>query len=132
MLDDCYQGRCDQIVIVSGDSDFIPAIETIRLRFPNITTSVYVPTLGVEFARLSAQLQGRKPSGSTYAQELRAACHKNNDLPIVAFLRSQLPNPVTISEDQELRMPATWSIAYARCFETMLEEMRIEVSQIRR
>ena len=42
MLDDAYQGRCDRQVLVSGDSDLVPAIRMVRQRFPQISTHVYI------------------------------------------------------------------------------------------
>jgi uncharacterized LabA/DUF88 family protein len=35
MLDDAYQDACDQFVLISGDSDLVPGVSTIRTRFPN-------------------------------------------------------------------------------------------------
>lgn len=44
MLDDAYADACDKLVLISGDSDLVPAIETVRRRFPNKKTIVYKPT----------------------------------------------------------------------------------------
>jgi len=33
MLDDAYQDLCDNLVLVSGDSDLVPAIRMIRHRY---------------------------------------------------------------------------------------------------
>ncbi len=30
MIDDAYQGLCDRIILVSGDSDLVPAIELVK------------------------------------------------------------------------------------------------------
>lgn len=43
LLDDAYQDRCDRFVIVSGDSDLVPAIEIVKRRFPKKQVIVYVP-----------------------------------------------------------------------------------------
>jgi uncharacterized LabA/DUF88 family protein len=43
MLDDAYQNLCDQMILVSGDSDLVPALATIRSRFPDKRLFVYVP-----------------------------------------------------------------------------------------
>ena len=34
MLDDAYRDMCDQFVIFSSDSDLVPAVNMVRLRFP--------------------------------------------------------------------------------------------------
>ena len=43
MLDDAYQHQAERMVLVSGDSDLVPAIRTIQERFPTIQVVVYVP-----------------------------------------------------------------------------------------
>jgi uncharacterized LabA/DUF88 family protein len=44
MLDDAYRDMCDQFVIFSGDSDLVPAVNMVRLRFPKKKIIVCVPT----------------------------------------------------------------------------------------
>jgi uncharacterized LabA/DUF88 family protein len=43
MLDDAYQGACDRMILVSGDSDLVPAVKIIKKRYPAIRIFVYVP-----------------------------------------------------------------------------------------
>jgi uncharacterized LabA/DUF88 family protein len=63
MLDDAYQDHCDQFVLVSGDSDLVPAINLVRTRFPLKKVIVYIPHVPA----LS------KTRG--YAVEVRSAAH---------------------------------------------------------
>jgi len=44
MLDDAYRDLCDQFIIFSGDSDLVPAVNMLRLRFPKKKIIVYVPS----------------------------------------------------------------------------------------
>lgn len=43
ILDDAYQDVSDNIVLVSGDSDLVPALHAVKLRFPHKRLIVYVP-----------------------------------------------------------------------------------------
>src|SRR5262249_55964079 len=44
LLDDAYQGRCEVFVVVSGDSDLVPALNLVKSLFPTKKVIVYVPT----------------------------------------------------------------------------------------
>ncbi len=79
MLDDAYQGRCDRIVLVSGDSDLVPAIRMVRARFPSIKTTVYVPAQAPQRA---------------HAVELRTAAHASRELPLNLLSKAQFPTGV--------------------------------------
>ena len=76
MLDDAFRNGCDSQILVSGDSDLVPAVRMIRKRFPTIDTTVYVP----------AQAEQRG-----YAVELRSAAHKNRLLPTNLLKHAQFP-----------------------------------------
>src|SRR3984885_676876 len=43
MLEDVVAGACDQVVIVSGDSDLVPGVEGVRRLAPRVRIVVYVP-----------------------------------------------------------------------------------------
>jgi 6-hydroxy-3-succinoylpyridine 3-monooxygenase len=43
MVDDAYQNACGQLVLISGDSDLVPGVATVRNRFPAKKIIVYVP-----------------------------------------------------------------------------------------
>ncbi len=42
MLDDAYQNECDQLVLITGDSDLVPAVRLVRQRGKKVI--VYVPS----------------------------------------------------------------------------------------
>jgi NYN domain-containing protein len=77
MLDDAYQNACDQMIIFSGDSDLVPAINMVRKRFPAKKIIAYVPS--------------RDPVRGA-AVELRTAAHVNRTLPLHLFAKAQFPN----------------------------------------
>lgn len=43
MLDDAYRDACDHLILFSGDSDLVPALNMVKLRFPKKKITVYVP-----------------------------------------------------------------------------------------
>jgi uncharacterized LabA/DUF88 family protein len=94
MLDDAYQDRCEQIVLVSGDSDLVPAVKMIRSRFPTKRVSVYVP----------AQPHPMR----AFAAELRSVADKHHDLPLNLLRHAQFPNPLPDGRGGFLHKPASW------------------------
>jgi 6-hydroxy-3-succinoylpyridine 3-monooxygenase len=74
MLDDAYQGMCERIVLVSGDSDLVPTVKLVKQRFPNIKITVYVPA---------------RDAVRGAARELRGAADKHLTLPLNLLARSQ-------------------------------------------
>lgn len=93
MLDDAYQGLCEQQVLVSGDSDLVPALQMVRHRFPAIRTVVYVPA--------RTQTRGR-------AFELRGAAHHHRDLPLTLLAKAQFPTRVADGAGGFVEKPAEW------------------------
>jgi hypothetical protein len=84
---------CDNLVLVSGDSDLVPAIRMIRHRYPTKETTVYVPA--------------RDP-GRGAAVELRMAANKNRDLPLNVLPHAQFSNPLPDGYGGFLRRSASW------------------------
>jgi uncharacterized LabA/DUF88 family protein len=93
MLDDAYQDLCDHLVLVSGDSDLVPAVNMVKTRFPLKIVTVYVPT--------------RNPIRGA-AVELRAAADKDRDLPLNLLRIAQLPASVPDGSGGFIVKPATW------------------------
>jgi uncharacterized LabA/DUF88 family protein len=93
MLDDAYQDICDKFVLVSGDSDLVPAVRMIRQRFPGKQIIVYVP----------AQHPAR-----SHAVELRSSAHVNRNLPLNLLKYCQFANPLPDRSGGFLQKPAAW------------------------
>ncbi len=93
MLDDAYQDACDNFVLVSGDSDLVPAIRMIRTRFPTKQITVYVP----------AQNPVRG-----YAVELRSAAQRDRDLPLNLLPRAQFDAQLPDGSGGHINKPASW------------------------
>lgn len=43
MISDAYEGNCDQQVLVSNDSDYVPSVKMIRDKFPSMTVGLIAP-----------------------------------------------------------------------------------------
>lgn len=93
MLDDAYQDLCDHFVLVSGDSDLVPAVRMIRARFPAKQITVYVPA--------------NNPVRS-YAVELRSSAHKNRDFPLNLLPRAQFDAQISDGSGGTLCKPPSW------------------------
>lgn len=93
MIDDAYAGRTDRMIVVSGDSDLVPAIHMVKQRFPMVQVTVYVPS--------------RNPKRGA-AVEIRSAADKHKTLPLNLLARCQLPNPVRGGAQGVIHKPLTW------------------------
>lgn len=93
MVDDAYQNACDQFVLISGDSDLVPAIATVRNRFPAKKIIVYVPC--------------RNPVRGA-AVELRAAAHRSRDLPLILLQHCQFPDSLPDGSGGTVNRPTDW------------------------
>jgi hypothetical protein len=94
ILDDAHRGLADAIVVVSGDSDLVPALQKIRDDFPQIEVSVYVPAA---FNRI----RGKAP-------ELRALAHRPRNFDTFLLARAQLPANILLPDGSTITKPATW------------------------
>lgn len=94
MIDDAYQGLCDRIILVSGDSDLVPAIELVKKRHPQIQVSVYIPATN--------QKRGA-------ACELRNCSDKSHTLtPNNLMEKSQFPTTISTSAITSITKPSSW------------------------
>jgi hypothetical protein len=93
MADDAYRDLCDQFIVFSGDSDLVPAVNMVRLRFPHKKIIVYVPS--------------QNPVRGA-AVELRTSAHVNRTLPAQLLSKSQFPNTIPDGAGGTLTRPASW------------------------
>ncbi len=93
MLDDAYQNLCDHLVVVSGDSDLVPAVNMVKTRFPQKKVTVYVPS--------------RNPVRGA-AVELRASADRDRDLPLILLKHAQLPASIPDGSGGFILKPSTW------------------------
>jgi uncharacterized LabA/DUF88 family protein len=93
MLDDAYRDACDLSILVSGDSDLVPGVNRIKLRFPKKRVLVYVPS--------------RDPMRGA-AVELRASADEHRDFPLAPLAHSQFPRNIPDGSGGILSKPAGW------------------------
>jgi len=93
MLDDVHHHRTDRIVLVSGDSDLVPALEMVKVESPHTELIVYVPS--------------RHPVRGA-AIELRTAADKNKTFPLRLLEVCQFPAEVPDGRGGIIRKPAGW------------------------
>ena len=93
MLDDAYRDRCDRLILVSGDSDLIPAVKMVKRRFNMKKVHVYVPA--------------RDPSRGA-AKELRAETDNDRTLPNELIAHCQFPDEIE-TPTGVISKPTRWS-----------------------
>jgi uncharacterized LabA/DUF88 family protein len=93
MLDDAYQDVCERFVLVSGDSDLVPAVNLVKTRFPRKEVIVYVPA--------RSRVRGA-------AVELRGAADKHRILPLEKLVHAQFPARVADGSGGVIEKPADW------------------------
>lgn len=99
MLDDVYQSRCNRFVLLSGDSDLVPAIELVLNRLPTAKVNVYIP--------VPANKAGARER--SYKRELRNVSTTVRALPTQLLPLSLLPDPVVCQDGTTVSMPTAWS-----------------------
>jgi len=93
MIDDAYQDLCDRLLVVSGDSDLVPAVNRVKTRFPEKQITVYVPSRD-------------RTRGA--AVELRSSADRNRTLPLELLRRCQFPAKLPNGTLEGIRKPPGW------------------------
>ena len=93
MLDDVFHDRADCLVLVSGDSDLVPAVDLVKTHDPTKKIIVYVPS--------------RNPIRGA-ATELRSAADKSRTFPLRLLQVSQFPPEVPDGRGGVIKKPDGW------------------------
>ncbi|NJK72038.1 MAG: NYN domain-containing protein [Synechococcaceae cyanobacterium SM2_3_60] len=93
MLDDANQGACNRMILVSGDSDLVPAVKLVKKRHPEIQVTVYIPA--------SDPRRGA-------ATELRSVADKDKTLPMALLPKAQFPQSLTGASGKNILKPDGW------------------------
>lgn len=89
LLEDAFDDRFEVAIIVSGDSDLVPPIQSVQTRFPDKRLLVAFP-----------------PGRSSH--ELRKVAHAAFRIPKSKITAHRLPNPVVTPAGVALHAPAGW------------------------
>jgi len=95
MIEDAITDKCDRLIVVSGDSDLVPAVKAVKLVNPNKKVIVYVPA--------NNQVRGA-------ANELRNSSDRHKTLPNNLLSTAQFPNQLTDLKGGIIQKPEAWSI----------------------
>jgi uncharacterized LabA/DUF88 family protein len=93
MLHDAQRDLCDRMILVSGDSDLLPAITMVKDHWPEKEIVVYIPA---------------KNASRGAALELRAVAHRNKTLPLDLLKKSQFPPSVPTGSGRIATRPSSW------------------------
>ena len=93
MARDAWEHACERMILVSGDSDLVPAVTLVKEIAPKMEVVVYVP----------ARHQARGA-----AVELRGAADKDRIFPNNLFRHSQFPSEFPDGQGGTLRKPSAW------------------------
>jgi uncharacterized LabA/DUF88 family protein len=99
MVSDAYKDVCDIFVLISGDSDLVPALKMIKMISPKKTIIVYIP---------DAEADGNTTSIRGAAVELRQSSDKNRILPNNLLSKAQFPPCISDGRGSYIRKPETW------------------------
>lgn len=95
ILHDVISDKCDRIVLVSGDSDLVPALEMVKRVDSSKKIILYVPA----------------PAGKTIrgaATELRNIADKHSTLPNILLSKAQLPAQIRYGQGGVIHKPPSW------------------------
>jgi 6-hydroxy-3-succinoylpyridine 3-monooxygenase len=93
MLHDAYKDLCDRLILVSGDSDLVPAIAMVKNHYPEKTIIVYIPARNA--------IRGA-------AVELRSIADKDKTLPLQMLHAAQFPAEIQGSSGTVIKKPTSW------------------------
>uniref|UniRef100_A0A7C2K2B1 NYN domain-containing protein n=1 Tax=candidate division WOR-3 bacterium TaxID=2052148 RepID=A0A7C2K2B1_UNCW3 len=82
-------GFVDVVVIVSGDTDLVPAIETSKKAFPGKLIVVVIPY-------------------GNHSTQLKTVAHFNYSLRAEHYVKHLLPNPYRLKTGEIISKPSTW------------------------
>ena len=92
MFEDAFLNRCDQLILVSGDSDLVGAVKAVRRLFPAKRVVVYVPSRHANRGFV----------------ELQAAASKASLLPLNLLHRAQFPISLADGSGGTINKPSSW------------------------
>lgn len=89
LLNDAYDDRFDMALVISGDSDLVPIVESVRERFPRKRVIVASPP-------------------KRWSTDLAQSAHAAFQVSRAAIRSNRLPDPVLTPEGIALRAPEGW------------------------
>lgn len=106
LVDDAFRGRTEQMIVISGDSDLLPAMRMVKQYNPSIKVMAYIPDR-VAWTKQSRK-SGTGKSKRPYASDLRDAADDVRLLPIIQLSHAQFAPTLQASDGSILSKPADW------------------------
>ena len=94
MIKDAINDKCDRLIVISGDSDLVPAVKAVKLIAPTKKVIVYVPA--------NNRIRGA-------ANELRNSSDRHKTLPNNLLSKAQFPDRLTDFNGGIIQIPMSWS-----------------------
>lgn len=93
MFCDAQRDLCDRLILISGDSDLVPAVSMVKSYCPKKEVVVYIPARN--------QIRGA-------ATELRSVADKDRILPLQMLHAAQFPAQVAAGSGVVVNKPVAW------------------------
>lgn len=93
MLEDALQDNCERLILVSGDSDMVPAIRAVKRNVPEKKVIVYIPA--------------NDPTRGA-AVEIRSAADKDKTLPNALLPICQFTSKIRDTGNGWIEKPSNW------------------------
>jgi uncharacterized LabA/DUF88 family protein len=93
LLHDAQNAFCERMILVSGDSDLVPAVSMVKNNYPSQEIIVYVPARNL--------VRGA-------ATELRGVADKDKMLPLQMLHAAQFPAEIADSAGRLIKKPDSW------------------------
>lgn len=93
MVVDAYEDNCDRFILVSADSDLLPAVAAVKRVSPKKEIIVYIPTRN--------RVRGA-------ATELRGVSDKDRNLPLELLRHCQFPASLPDGAGGHIQKPTGW------------------------
>ena len=93
ILNDALQDLCERIILVSGDSDLVPALKMLKELKPEKEIIVYIPA--------------NDPKRGA-AIELRSVADKARTIPVALFSKAQFKERIRDSDKDWIVKPSSW------------------------
>jgi uncharacterized LabA/DUF88 family protein len=94
LLEIFHNNECDSVVLMTGDTDLSPAIETAIKLFPNKNILCIFP-----FNRFNNELK------SLLQSHFKKCCYI---IKAKTYVKHQFPDPVTLPDGKRIAKPSTW------------------------
>jgi len=89
MIHDAAKGETEAVYVLTGDSDQVPAVKTVRLLAPNVETVAVFPI--------------RRP-----LDDMKRVAHRTIQLGWHHFTNNPFPNPLRLRSGRDLPCPESW------------------------